>query len=146
MAPLISPRDGDTGSAENRSKKEEPESEKKKAAAESLPPISPRQTKQSKAVTNDALPLLHKPGFHTPKVSPRGEKPNAVPSTGTLGSNVGSEMDDAALAALLGNDDPNSVTTPAALKLLAQAQQITSPDNDMVDDHINQFLDDMQSR
>jgi hypothetical protein len=56
-----------------------------------------------------------------------------------------SELDDAALAALLGNEDPDGNTTPAALKLLAQAQQIMSPDNDLVDDHINQFLDDMQS-
>jgi len=144
VVPLISPRDGDAGDAGSRSKKEEPpeSKKKKKITAEALPQISPRGTK---SVTNDALPLLSKPGFHTPKISPRGEMTKATPAASTPGSNLDSELDDAALAALLGNEDPDSVTSPAALKLLAQAEQIMSPDNDFVDDHINQFLDDMQS-
>jgi len=137
VAPLKSPRADDPGSHHEVLLTSQ---SSRSASASGLPRISPRGTK---TVTNDLLPLLAKPGFHTPKISPRGgNNTKSAPNP----QNLGSEMDDAALAALLGNEDPEGLNTPAAHQLLAQAQHLMSPDNDAVDDHINQFLDDMQNR
>jgi len=139
VLPLTSPRVDDAGSYHEVVAT----SQSSRGASDALPRIFPRGT-GTKAVTNDALPSLPKLGFHTPRISPRGEDVAKVVTKTATSQNAGTEMDDVALAMLLGNDEPECLNTPAALKLLAQGHELMSPDSDLVDEHINQFLNDMQ--
>ena len=117
-----------------------------------LPKLSPRPVSESPRGIKQSPRGTKISDEKLPQISPRGGSAalHAKLPSSRLDFNASANGEFASPSAKMhtGVDDINTsgeIDSPTARAILAAGNQIMSPDNDAVDGHINQFLDDMKN-